>query len=94
MVGSDVPSEKRTCNSLGSKTGTWETWKEAVTVIWARMMLVWSKVCTGLIINSVEFLSFGCYSNRMFCWIGGEAIGEERASFEFCADCDAMTELG
>lgn len=59
-------------------------------VVWARMLLVWSKVCTGLIIDSIEFLSFGRYSNRMFCWIGGEAVGEERAPFRFCFEQTVM----
>lgn len=53
-------------------------------VVWARMMLVWSKVCTRLITDSVEFISFGCYSNRMFCWIGGEVIGGKGVPFGFC----------
>lgn len=36
VIGSDVSSEKRTWNSLGNKTGSWETRKEVVAVVWAR----------------------------------------------------------
>lgn len=76
-----MPFEKRTWKSLGSKAGRQATRKEAVAVVGARMLLVWRKVCKGFATGFVEFLWFGCHSNRTFCWIGCEAGEEERVSF-------------